>query len=309
MSRFAMACSVLGGLLLGCGKAERPANVSRAAPDVTEPAAMPTPGEHVSAALAATDEAAPRAAPSPRMIARTAQLRVVVSDPVSTARAIGAEVEAHGGFVSDSRQWRTGDQMLASMTLRVPAADLPATLDSIRRRAIRVESESVSGEDITEQYTDLRAQLVNLQATETELRALLATVRQRTQKASDILEVFNQLSSIRGQIDRTQARLALLQRQTELATIRLELVPDALARPIATGTWRPLAVVRAAFRALLGTLQWLFEAAIWLVLYVVPIVLLLAVPAVGLWAGVRRTRRWVAARRPPPPEATPARPE
>lgn len=306
MSRFAIACFILGGLVLGCGKAERPANGSRAAPYVAAPAAMPAPGEQVSATLAASDEAAPQAAPSPRMIARTAQLRIVVSDPVSTARAIGADVEAHGGFVSDSRQWRSGDQMLASMTLRVPAADLPATLDSIRRRAVRVESESVSGEDITEQYADLRAQLVNLQATETELRALLATVRQRTQKASEILEVFNQLSSIRGQIDRTQARLTLLRQQTELATIRLDLVPDALARPIATGAWRPLAVVRAAFRALLGTLKWLLEAAIWLVLYVIPIVVVLAVPAVGLWAAGRRVRAWAAARRPPKTGATPA---
>jgi hypothetical protein len=126
---------------------------------------------------------------------------------------------------------------------------------------------------------------------------LLATVRQRTQKASDILEVFNQLTSIRGQLDRTEARLASLSRLTELATITVELVPDALAQPLTTGPWRPITVVRAAFRTLLATLKWLLEATIWLVLYVIPVVLVLAVPAFGLWTGVRAVRKRVSARR------------
>lgn len=245
-------------------------------------------------------------APAQRMITRTAQIRVVVSDPVAAMRTLTAMVEKRGGYVSDSRQWRSGEQMLASLTIRVPVRDLPATLDSIRHGAIRVENESTSGEDVTEQYADLRAQLTNLQATETELRALLVTVRQRTQKAADILEVFNQLAAIRGQIDRTQSRITTLEQLTELATISVELVPDALAQPLTSGGWRPLGVVRAAFRTLLSTLKWLLEAAIWLIIYVVPVVLVLAVPVLGVALGIRELRKRLGGRwpfRPAPRQA------
>ena len=296
-----IAIVVLGA----CGDRARTAN----RPEQVQALVAPAPAAARDMSEGAAPEAAygtqpdVRPAPQQRMIARTAQIRAVVSDPVATVQALTTLVEAKGGFISDSRQWRTGEQMLASLTIRVPVRDLPATLDSIRHRAIRVENESTSGEDVTEQYADLRAQLTNLRATETELRALLVTVRQRTQKAADILEVFNQLTAIRQQIDRTQARITTLEQLTDLATITVELVPDALAQPLTAGRWRPLAVVRAAFRTLLSTLRWLLDAVIWLLFYLVPVVLVLAVPALGVFIGIRAVRRRVALRRSAAPDA------
>jgi hypothetical protein len=215
---------------------------------------------------------------------------------VDIARTLGAQVAAGGGYVSDSKQWRSGDQMLASMTIRVPVDKLESTLESIRHAAIRVESENLSGEDVTEEYTDLGAQLTNLRATETELRALLATVRERTRKAADIMEVFNQLTEVRGQIDQIEARITTLDKLAALATISLDLVPDALAQPLTAAGWQPTAAVRGAFRTLLGTLKALFEGTIWVLVYLVPVVLVLAVPALGIWGGVRVVRRRLVTR-------------
>jgi len=294
---------VASGVLVACGDHASRAPQSEAAPGVTASASA-RPEAYAAFSPEATDQAQAAAVDQPlqRMIARTAQIRAVVSDPVATMQALTALVEAKGGFISDSRQWRTGEQMLASLTIRVPVRDLPATLDSIRHRAIRVENETTSGEDVTEQYADLRAQLTNLKATETELRALLVTVRQRTQKAADILEVFNQLASIRQQIDRTQSRITTLENLTNLATITVELVPDALAQPLTAGRWRPLTAVRAAFRALLNTLKGLFEAVIWLLIYVVPVVLALALPVLGVAIGVRAVRKRIGPGKPPTPD-------
>jgi hypothetical protein len=215
---------------------------------------------------------------------------VVVADPVAAARHIGTQIEAMGGYVSDSRQWRAGDQVLASETLRVPASRLTDALTTIRHIAVRVDNESVTAQDVTEETSDLGAQLTNLRATERELRDLLATVRQRTQKAADILDVFNQLSSVREDIDRTQARLTVLGELTDMSTITLDLVPDALSTPIATAGWRPGVEVHAASRTLVFTLKWLFDAAIWIVIYLVPVVLVLGVPMALAWYMVRQVR-------------------
>jgi len=229
--------------------------------------------------------------PMRRMIARSAQVRVVVGDPAGMARTLGSQVEAAGGYVSDSKQWRSGGQMLASLTLRVPVDKLEPTLDAIRHAAIRVESENLSGEDVTEEYTDLGAQLTNLRVTETELRALLGTVRERTHKAADIMEVFNQLTEVRGQIDQVQARITTLDKLAELATINLDLVPDAIAQPLTTAGWQPTAAVRSAFRTLLSTLKALFDGTMWVLVYILPIVLVFAVPAFGIWKVMRTIRR------------------
>ena len=142
-----IAIVVLGA----CGDRARTAN----RPEQVQALVAPAPTAARDMSEGAAPEAAygtqpdVRPAPQQRMIARTAQIRAVVSDPVATVQALTTLVEAKGGFISDSRQWRSGEQMLASLTIRVPVRDLPATLDSIRHRAIRVENESTSGEDVT----------------------------------------------------------------------------------------------------------------------------------------------------------------
>jgi len=187
--------------------------------------------------------------------------------------------------------------MMASLTLRVPDERLAATLDDIRHTAIRIDNEAVTGTDVTGEYTDLGAQLKNLRATETELRALLVTVGQRTRKAEDVLDVFNQLTEVRGQIEQTEARMGTLSKLAQLATIHVDLVPDALSQPIAQSGWRPLATIRGAFSDLVGTLRWLVDGLIWVLVYLVPIVAAVGVPVLGTAALVRSwRRRWAPAR-------------
>jgi hypothetical protein len=226
-----------------------------------------------------------------RMVTRVAQLRAVVSHPDSVATELAAETQASGGFVEDARQWHSSGQVLASLTLRVPDDRLAATLDAIRRHALRVDEENVTGQDVTEEYTDLGAQITNLRATEAELRSLLVTVGERTKKAADVLEVFNQLTQVRGQIEQAQARLSTLSKLASLATINVELVPDALTKPLATSGWRPAVAAHQAYSKLTGTLRWLVDAGIWALIYILPVIALIAVPAGVLFFGVRGLRR------------------
>jgi len=226
-----------------------------------------------------------------RMVTRTAEIRAVVTHPDSTSTALTSAVEAVGGFVEDARQWRASGQTLASLTLRVPDARLASTLDAIKRGAIRVENEAVTGTDVTGEYTDLGAQLRNLRATEAELRSLLVTVGQRTRKAQDVLDVFNQLTEVRGQIEQAEARMGTLSKLAQLATIHVDLVPDALSQPIAQTGWRPLVTVRGAFSTLLGTLRWGVDALIWVIVYLVPILIAVGIPVLGAAALVRALRR------------------
>ena len=252
-----------------------------------EVAAPPPPPQSAAPALS---QGVPVRLPT-RMIIRTATITVIVKDAEQALRNITTAVEARGGYVGETKQWRENEQIRATATIRVPAAALSAALTDIRKQAIRVESESLSGQDISEEYSDLSAQLVNAQAAEKELRELLTTVRQRSQKAADILEVYTELTKVRGEIERLRGRINFLSQNVALSTINIELVPDVLAKPVVEPGWQPVAIFRDAVRALVGTAKWLAGALIWLVVYLLPIGLLFVL----VFLIFRRV--WIAARR------------
>lgn len=230
----------------------------------------------------ATDVTSARASEE-RMIVRTAELALVVQQTEDAVEQIKAIVGALGGYVADTRLWRDEDQLRGTITVRVPSESVDDALSQFKTLAVKVERESGSSRDVTEEYTDLDAQLRNLEATEQELLELLKTVRERTGKADDILAVHRELTNIRGQIEVLKGRMQYLERTAAMAAVTIELIPDVLARPIASSGWRPSETVSQAFRSLVNTLRFAADAAIWIVLYVLPVIAILSVPVAIVW--------------------------
>ena len=218
------------------------------------------------------------------MIVRTADLRITVADTAKAVDALTKSIEAGGGFVSASNVWREGDALRARLTLRVPANRLSATLASIRGIAKRVENETVTSEDVSQEYVDLGSQLRNLQATEEELRELLKVARVNTRKATEVLEVHQQLTTIRGQIEQTTGRMRYLSQVTSMSTINLDVAPEVLAPG-----WYPSRVAHDATRALIVLLQNVATAAIWFAIYLLPILATLGLAIFLITRLARRT--------------------
>ena len=147
------------------------------------------------------------------------------------------------------------------MTVRVPAEKLEDALAQFRALAVDVENQRVDSQDVTEEYVDLEARLTNMQRTERELQELLES-RSETGKTSDILEVHRELTNIRAQIEQIQGRMQYLENLSAMATVQIQLTPDALMQPVVVGGWRPQGTARDAVRMLLRTLQFLADAAI-----------------------------------------------
>lgn len=263
-------------------------------PDAEQAMVKASPARTENAAMRGVAAAAPAAPTAPavtRMIVRTARVSMQVADvrrAVESATALTGEVK---GFLGDSRFWREGDAERASLTLRVPADALDATLARLRALSVRVDDESTSGEDVTRQAVDLNAQLTNLRATEVELRALLVTVRQNAKRASEVLEVHQELTRIRGEIEQHTAELQSLTQLAAMSTITLELRPDVVAVPVADGGWQPRGVLRDAVRALLDTGHALVNTAIWAVVYAAPLLLVAAAVLAGVLRAWRLLRR------------------
>ncbi len=262
----------------------------------------------VSESYAAADGVAPAEAPKPgaagnaveRMVIKNANLSLVVKDPIAASRAIAALAEGMGGFVVNSGASlasidAAGNKyMQANIAVRVPAASLDQALTQIRALAVtgQAETESITGEDVTATYTDLESQLRNLEAAEAQLQQIMAEAK----RTEDVLNVFNQLTSIRGQIEQVKGQMQYYSEAAAMSYIGVSLLPDALSQPIEIGGWKAEGVAKEAVEALISALQDLASALIWIGIYILPLGLLCGTPLffIGRLA-------WRRMRRPKPP--------
>lgn len=269
-------------LLIGCSRQEVPLPTEAPVQSVARVADSAKGAEAGALAPGVT-------VPQP-MIVRRAEMRIIAGDTTKVVDAVTKAAESAGGYVSDSSIWREGELLRAKLTLRVPSAKLTSTLASIRALAKRVDNETITSEDVSQEYVDLESRVRNLEATETELLELLKVARVNSRKATDVLEVHQQLSSIRGEIEQVRGRMRYLSQVTAMSSIGVEVVPDAITKPVVEPGWRPLVVAKDASRALVGVMQFFATAAIWFVIYVLPIVGILALMIVGAWKLSRRSR-------------------
>lgn len=235
------------------------------------------------------------AAAATRRIIRDATVELVVEDPDETVDEIGVLARSVGGFVSDADLRRPTDEPLrGTVTLRVPATELDRVVDDLRDLALVDESVSISARDVTGEYQDLEARLRNLRAYEAELLELLATIRERGDASPDsLLNVFERVRQAREEIEQLEGRLDALDDLVSLSTVRVHLRAPAEATVLGdpTDVWKPSDVLVAAGRSLVAVLQGVGTAAIWLGVFVVPLLLIVGVPLVGLpLVAVRRLR-------------------
>ena len=234
-----------------------------------------------------------------RQIIANANISLVVKETETAMAGVEQIASDLGGYLSDVElskgRYEQTEELRGSMTLRVPSDSLEEALERLQALATDVHYLNIDRQDVTDQYSDLDARLRNLRATETELLALLTEVRERPNaKVEDILAVHRNLTQIREEIETLQGRKNLLDNQIGFSTVRVELIPDSINRPIVEEPWSANGPVRNALRALVATLQGLLTALIWAFLYLTPLLLVVLIPlAILIWL----VRIWVGRRR------------
>jgi hypothetical protein len=292
-STYGMLVVVLTLLLVGCGRQAAPEPAMEQYP--AEPEAASYDGEFAedkgSYAPGAQNSGDADYSTVERLIIRNASLSLVVPDTETALDEIDDLVGELDGYVVDSNVYQYEEGLQASVTIRVPAESLDLVLDRIRELATEVRHESISGQDVTEEYVDLRSRLRYLEATESRLLEFL----EEAEDTEAALAVYEQLQEIQADIEHVKGRIQYLEQSTALATVSLDIIPDELAQPIQVGGWHPEGTLRNAFQSLIRVLQFLVDATIVIVVLVVPVLAVIAVPTTGLVllvrAIVRRRRR------------------
>jgi hypothetical protein len=235
-------------------------------------------------------DAATEDADKDRKIVRTSSLELVVAKPAEAAEKIRALAERVGGFLVSSEI--RGDQDISggSLTIRVPAARFEDARSEIRKLGLRVESERIEAQDVTRQYVDQGANLRNLRAEEGQYLGIL----KQAKTVKDTLEVSEQLSAVRGQVEQQQAEFDALSKQIETVAITVSLRAEAEARVFGLN-WRPLYQMKLALRDGLDGVATYLSTMIAIVFFL-PTIILWLVTVVIVCAVGWKTLRWVGRR-------------
>ena len=205
-----------------------------------------------------------------RQIVYTCSLELTVSSPSQTAEQVRLLAEKLGGYLENAESGEQSSTQ-ASITIRVPAAQLESAKAEIRKLALRVEGEKTDAADVTKQYVDMQARLRNLRAEEVQYLQIMKSAV----KVPDMLEVSEKLSEVRGQIEQQQAELEALSKQVEMASISISLHVPADTEVMGIH-WRPLYQMKRAWR---DGLKALADYA------TVMMAVVFILPAVLLWTG------------------------
>lgn len=194
-------------------------------------------------------------------IIKTGYLDLAVDDVGETASKLSALATGKGGFVQEtSVSERADGTHFGNVTVRVPSEQFESTMTEIKAYAASVTTESSQGQDVTEQFTDLEAQLRNAKAQEEEYLKIL----ERATTVEEILQVQSYLSSVRYTVESLEGRIQYLENRTSYSTISVAMSEEPTVR-IPTKDFRFGATISEAGQALVAIVQNLAVAAIWLV--------------------------------------------
>jgi hypothetical protein len=140
---------------------------------------------------------------------------------------VAAVARGQGGFVvSTSTSSFERGRGRSELTLRVPAQNFDAARAALAEVGT-VTSQQVSGEDVSAQLVDLEARLRALRAEEDALNTLLG----RAASVGEVLQVRQQVSATRMEIEQLAAQQASLEDSATFSTLRV-----ALSEPGAAGS-------------------------------------------------------------------------
>jgi len=161
------------------------------------------------------------------MISRTVLLSIVAKDFAASRSLLDRVLARHRGYFGQlnvSTPENSARSLQAS--LRIPAPELASALADLKTLG-RVESESQSGEEVTQQHADLIARLKTSRETEQRFRDIL---QHRTGKLSEVLQVEEGIARVRGDIERMEAEQKELEHRVNFATVELQLTEEYRAQ-------------------------------------------------------------------------------
>jgi hypothetical protein len=293
-----LLCALAGAAILsGCSGAGEGSQRAERSPSVkeglrkmasvpSEAASSAKPADIAQDEAAGTGSGAPAGSlanlPGQRMVIKTATLGVRVRDVPSAFQRAVQLAEGSGGYVQTSTESEEGGEQ-ADLTIRVPPQGFLPLVASLGALGT-VTTKTITGEDVTQEYFDLGAELDNQQ----EVRGRLLQLLKQAPKVKDAIAVEEQLERVGANLNRIKGRMKYLETMSGMCTVTVSLYGEARAvregflswSLVGHGFWRAAQILVSVFFVLLQVL-----------VVAIPLVVVMGAAAWGIVLLVRAIRR------------------
>ncbi|MCX5671232.1 MAG: DUF4349 domain-containing protein [Planctomycetota bacterium] len=152
-------------------------------------------------------------------------------------REVNQMAEQAGGYITESFRQQMGDgSYRGRLAFRLPPKVVGSFLDRVRALG-KVLNEKSTGQDVTEEYTDVEARLRNAKVSE---QRLLGFLTERTQRLADVIEVEREVSRVRGNIESMEAKKRNWDLLTQTVAVTVEVVEPPSGTPAVRQVWFPI---------------------------------------------------------------------
>jgi len=219
-----------------------------------------------------------------RMIIKTGSLEMVVEDVSVSIEKIAEYTGNIDGFVVSSNMYKRNSIPYGQITVRIPVEKFSASVDTLKQLG-EIKSERVDGQDVTEEYVDMDAQVRNYRATEEQF----LNIMKKATRIEDILNVQRELGNVRRSIERIEGRMKYLTKSASMSTLTIDLSTDPSVLPTIekSNKWKPIVVLKTSARALVEVGKLIANFAIFLVVFI-PVWI---VVGLVIWLGIRIYQR------------------
>jgi hypothetical protein len=200
---------------------------------------------------------------SERKLVKNGNLSLVVKD-IETAQAVVVQItKDFNGFVqssdfseNDQYNYYGNERKVSSVSktgyfqIKVPSREFENAFSRFKEIALKVNNESVSANDVTEQYSDLESKINNKKVVVIQYREIM----KKSSEIEDILKVTQYLNNAQGDLDRLQGQMNRLSNQVELSTIMINIISEKDVEIFGV-TWAPLTEIKQGFSNMVGDLR------------------------------------------------------
>ncbi|TMN22921.1 DUF4349 domain-containing protein [Lentibacillus cibarius] len=228
-----------------------------------------------------------KTADADRKVIYHANLHIEVNNYEKAAADIRKQVNERGGYIVESSMQGGAEDGAASgqITARIPQKHFREFIQLVEDGSKKVVNSSISGQDVTEEYVDLKSRLESKRVVEKRLLSFM----EQAKKTEDLLDISEDLAKVQEEIEQITGRMNYLQNKVDLATvtIRMEEKNVTITSEEDLNTWEKTK------QQLMKSINFLLSAFSGLFVFIIgnlPVLIILGIIGAAVYWIIRR--RW-----------------
>lgn len=205
---------------------------------------------------------------SDRKKAARIDIELQTSDISMAEKEITSLIDENNGYITSNRIDRK-DSVSGTIVARIPSNNSSNFVSQIENLG-KIESKTTTVDDVTDQYSEIEAELRNRRQELNRLEQLL----DQTENVSELIQVEERLSTVRSRIDYLEERKARLDTRVEYDEVTVRMSEPTLFN---TG-FEPKQTISDAYRGFFNSLTLLIVG----IGYLMPLLLMVLIGYIGL---------------------------